>query len=456
MATSRPQRKKAVAVGPSEAVAQPLVKVTPGQAAYQPYGVAADLMKYRGREVLLAGPAGTGKSRAALEKLSFVCYQRPVRAAIVRKTRKSLSQAALVTYEKKVLPDPSGVRFWTEDQEYRYPNGAVIALAGLDDPEKIKSTEFDMIYVQEATELDQLDWELLVSRLRNGVLSYQQLIADCNPADPYHWLKQRCDRGECLLLDTRHEDNPLLFDHGLGDWTVFGRQYLKTLDTLTGYTHKRLRLGIWCSPDGMFFSDWNPELHVVDAFEIPAHWPRWLAVDYGYAAPWCCLWLTRDPESRALYVYRERYAPGLRDEEQADLIKKASGDERIVLRVLDPSMFNARTEQGRPSIAQVYADHGVLGVPGFNNRRTGWAVVRQALAHTPEAPTPRLRLFRDRCPNLERTLPAMVHDPLDPEDVADKLRGTKTEDHAPDALRYGLCAEAQPNQQEAALDIAWG
>lgn len=411
-------------------------------------------MRYRGREVLLAGPAGTGKSRAALEKVSFICYQRPVRAALVRKTRKSLTQAALVTYEKKVLPDPSGVRFWTEDQEYRYPNGAVLALAGLDDPEKIKSTEFDLIYVQEATELDQLDWELLVSRLRNGVLSYQQLIADCNPADPYHWLKQRCDRGECLLLDTRHEDNPVLYDHGRAEWTTFGRTYLETLDTLTGYTYQRLRLGLWCAADGMFFTEWNPEIHVVDPIDIPDFWPRWIGVDYGYAAPWCCLWLTRDPESRQIYVYRERYQAGLRDEEQADIIAAECTNEQLVASVLDPSMFNARSEQMRPSIAQVYADHGVPNIiPGHNNRRTGWAVLRRALATGDGGP--RLRLFRGACPNLERLMPAMVHDPLDPEDIADKLHGTKTEDHAPDALRYAMSVEAAPYQDEGPTDLRW-
>lgn len=430
---------------------------TPGQRAYRPYGAAADLMRYRGREVLLAGPAGTGKSRAALEKLSFICYQRPIRAAIVRKVRKSLTQAALVTYEQKVLPEPSGVRFWTEDQEYRYPNGAVVALCGLDDPEKVKSTEFDIIYVQEATELDQNDWELLVSRLRNGVLSYQQIIADCNPADPYHWLKQRCDRGECLLLDTRHEDNPLLYDHATHAYTPFGKEYLHTLDSLSGYLHKRLRLGLWVAPDGMFFTDWNPDIHVVPPFDIPPEWPRWLAVDWGFAAPWCCLWLARDPEGiRPIYVYRERYAAGIHDDDQADMIAAASKDEHIVARVLDPSMFNPRTESGRPSIAQVYADHGVYPViPGHNNRRTGWAILRRALAPDAEG-NPRLRLFKDHCPNLERTLPAMVHDPLDPEDVADKLRNVKTEDHAPDTLRYALSIEEAPvAASEDIVDVRW-
>ncbi|RPH76061.1 terminase [bacterium] len=421
---------------------------------YQPWGACQELMKFRGREVLLAGPAGTGKSRAALEKVNLVCLQVPVRAAMVRKVRKSLTQAAMVTFETKVLPEPSGVRFWTEDQEYRYTSGATLAVCGLDDPEKIKSTEFDLIYVQEATELDQLDWELLVSRLRNGVLSYQQLIADCNPADPYHWLKRRCDRGECLLLDTRHEDNPVLFDHQRGAFTEFGSEYLRTLDTLSGYTYQRLRLGVWCAADGMFFTEWDPGVHVVDPFEIPESWPRWVSVDYGFAAPWCALWFARNPETREMYVYRERYASGLRDEEQAELIRSESEGERIVARVLDPSMFNARTEARRPSIAQVYAEKGVWpSVAAMNNRRTGWAIVRRALALGEGGP--RLRLFRGACPNLERTLPAMVHDPLDPEDVADKLRGQKTEDHACDALRYGVSAEAEGQEEEVPVQMRW-
>ena len=43
------------------------------------------------------------------------------------------------------------------------------------------STECDMISRQEATELELADWLALTTRLRNGVMPYQQLIADCNP-----------------------------------------------------------------------------------------------------------------------------------------------------------------------------------------------------------------------------------------------------------------------------------
>jgi phage terminase large subunit len=421
--------------------------------SYRPYGACLELMREKGREVLLAGPAGTGKSRACLEKLNLVAMQVPIRGAIVRKVRRTLTQAALVTFEEKVLPKPSGVRFWTEDQEYRYASGAVVAVCGLDDPEKIKSTEFDLIYVQEATELDQLDWELLVSRLRNGVLSYQQLMGDCNPTYPQHWLKVRCDVGDCRLLESAHQDNPMLWQ--AGEWTEFGREYMRTLDSLSGYQYRRLRRGEWCVAEGMYFEEWDPKVHVCEAFEVPEGWPRWMSVDYGFAVPFCALWYTRSPETRRIYVYREAYTSGLRDEQQAELIERLEGEERMALRVLDPSMFNARTEQRRPSIAQVYG--GMLRGELYaaqNNRKQGWAVVRRALAQ--DGREPRLQVMRGRAPNLCREIPAMVRDALDPEDVADVVSGHKVDDHGVDSLRYGLCAEAQSPEPTQVQELRWG
>ena len=166
-------------------------------------------------------------------------------------------------------------------------------------------------------------------------------------------------------------------------------------------------------------------------------------------------WLARDKPGGQIFVYRERYATGLRDEQQAAEILRATGEEEIALTVLDPSMFNPRTEQNRSSIAQVYALAGCQNlVPGHNARKQGWAVMRRALAHD-EHP-PRLRIMRGRAPNLERTLPQLVVDGLDPEDVADKIGSSPSEDHAADALRYGLCAEAQPIQETAAVPFRWG
>lgn len=414
---------------------------------YEPYGAALELMHCREREVLLAGPANTGKSRACLQKLDLCAILRPMRGLIVRKVRSTLTQAALVTMNERVLLEDSGVTFHHEDQEYRYPNGARIAVAGLDDPRKILSSDYDMIYVQEATELTEYDWGILISRLRNGVLSYQQIIADCNPGPPDHWLKQRCDRGETLLLESRHQDNPSVTT-----------EYLEALDKLPGFLYQRLRLGLWVAAEGMYFEEYTPEHHLESAFDPGEDWVRWVSVDYGFAAPFCALWYARDPATRRIHVYRELYGTGLRDEDQARLIGQKNQNERLAMVVLDPSMFNARSEQQRPSIAQVYASMGVnnlasMGiVAGFNNRKQGWSIVRRALAYGDDLALerrvepeylPRLKIMPERCPNLVRTLPMMVRDPLDPEDLADEIKHVKTEDHAVDALRYGLAAEAQ-------------
>jgi hypothetical protein len=204
-----------------------------------------------------------------------------------------------------------------------------------------------------------------------------------------------------------------------------------------------LRLGLWVAAEGMYFVEWDPRVHVCAPFEIPEHWPRWIAVDYGFAVPFCALWFAREPGTRRIYVYRELYQAGVRDEQQARLIADRTGNERILLRMLDPNMFNTRSEQQRPSIARVYWNEGLRQLyPGTNNRKQGWAVVRDVLAHD-EGPA-RLQVFEGRAPNLVRELPSLVHDPLDPEDVADMVHGKKIDDHAADALRYGLVAEAQP------------
>jgi hypothetical protein len=64
--------------------------------------------------------------------------------------------------------------------------------------------------------------------------------------------------------------------------------------------------------------------------------------------------------------------------------------------------------------------------------------------------------MRGRCPNLVRNLPAMVCDPLDPEDVADKIGSLRTPDDEVDALRCGLAAEALPTPPREARPLMWG
>jgi len=280
---------------------------------YEPRGAARALFSNRSSEVVLSGPAGTGKSLAALFRVHLAALNTPgIRCLVVRKTAVSLGSTTLVTFEKKVAKEAieAGLVSWyggstREAACYRYTNGSMIVVGGMDRPERVLSSEFDLVFVDEATELTETDWETLGTRLRNGVLSWQQQIAACNPTFPTHWLKQRANRGGITMLHSRHRDNPA-YVNADGSLTEAGRDYLARLDRLTGVRRARLRDGVWAAAEGQIYEEWDEAIHLVDRFAIPASWARFLAVDFGYTNPAVFQWWAQDEDGR-LYLYREIY-----------------------------------------------------------------------------------------------------------------------------------------------------
>lgn len=281
--------------------------------AYKPRGACREVFSRREDEVLVSGPAGTGKSRACLEKLHMMALVNPgMRGLIVRKTLVSLGSTALDTWRKFVVKEAlitGDVRFYggstEEPAQYTYSNGSVVVIGGLDNPTKIMSSEYDVIYVQEATELTAKDWDHLTTRLRNWRVSFQQLLADCNPDAETHWLYRRTQRGDTVMLESRHTDNPRLYDDA-GKLTRAGAEYMKKLQRLTGVRKKRLCDGLWVSAEGVIYENYDPAIHLIDRFEIPWEWARYWVVDFGFTNPFVCQWWAVDPDNRA-YMYREIY-----------------------------------------------------------------------------------------------------------------------------------------------------
>lgn len=304
---------------------------------FTPRGTIKAVMSDRSPEILVAGPAGTGKSRGLLEKLLLMALKyRGMRGLMLRKTNVSLASTGLQTWEQFVIKEAlaiGAVRFFGGSKRkpaaYIFSNGSEIVVGGMDNPMKIMSSEYDVIYVQEANELELDEWEACTSRLRNGVVPYQQIIADCNPQEPTHWLKERCDRGRCKYYHSTHEENPIYFDEirTLGDdgvelveykVTPAGAAYIAKLDALTGVRYQRLRLGLWVAAEGVIYEQWNPGKHVIDPFPIPLQWPRYWAIDFGFVNPSCVQWWAEDPDGE-LFMYREIYRTGLTPDELAYL-----------------------------------------------------------------------------------------------------------------------------------------
>lgn len=215
---------------------------------------------------------------------------------------------------------------------------------------------------QEATELTEADWEQLTTRLRNGRMPYQQIIGDCNPGPPTHWIKQRADRGDMLMLDTRHQDNPTLYDHRLGEWTEKGREYLAKLDKLTGVRRRRLRDGEWAAAEGAVYEEFDRSVHLIDRDQVPELRRRWRVHDFGFTNPYVCQWWGEDHDGR-LYLYREIYYTRRLVEDHAKTILRCSEGERIEADVCDHDAEDRATLERHLGVRTVAAHKAIT--PGI-------------------------------------------------------------------------------------------
>jgi phage terminase large subunit len=301
--------------------------VTATVVRYEPRGGAKTLLSAKDQEICIAGPAGTGKSLAMLQKAFYTSLMVPnCRSLIVRQTHASLTGSTLVTFEQQVAPAAlaEGVVKWfggspRKPAAYQFASGAEILVGGLDRPEKFLSTEFSRIYIDEATQISLKALETLITRLRGNADTYRQIILACNPDHPKHWIKQRCEDGTMRMLHSLHRDNPLYVDAD-GTLTERGFDYMAKLDALTGVRRLRFRDGIWAAAEGLVYETWSEPAHVIDPFDVPEEWTRWVCIDFGFTNPFVAQLWAEDPDGR-LYLVREWVRTRMLVEDHANVIR---------------------------------------------------------------------------------------------------------------------------------------
>jgi phage terminase large subunit len=354
----------------------------------------------------------TGKTRGVLERIFHLMNTyHGARALLCRKTRVSMTESVLVTFESKVLPTKSPVRDGPTRRirgSYTLPKGSEIVISGLDEPARIMSTEFDVIGVFEATEITTNDFELLVTRLRNNVIPFQQIIMDCNPGSPNHWLNVLASKGRLTRLLSRHRHNPMLFDMRLNEFTDAGEKYLKKLSyTLTGVRRARLLDGKWAATEGAVY-DFDRSKHIVD--KMPPGWEKWRKVggiDFGFQNPFVCLWAAIDKsDDNTVYIYREIYKSHRIVSEHASGVWDTDPDTKVRL-LVEPGI--KQLSEGE-DIETFVADHdaegratldaeGIIALPAYKeDKLQGIEAVKERLRpvlHGDGSVRPRLFFLRD-------------------------------------------------------------
>ncbi len=348
-------------------------------------------------EVMVEGAYETGKTFAALTRFHiFLCKYPNCNALMVRKTRKSLLGSAVVTYEKKVLPNPpSGdgpiKPFGGEKPEsYTYSNGSKITVGGMDEADKYLSAEYDIAYVNQAEELSVDEWEKLCGRVtgRAGNSPYAQVLGDCNPGPPTHWILKR---PVLSRHKTEHKDNPMLYDHERGDWTAQGKLTISRLDSLTGLRYKRGRLGLWAGAEGQIY-EFDDMVHHIDPFPIPADWRRIRVIDFGHTNPFVCQWWAIDHDSR-MYLYREIYHTGRTVTRHSPHIKRHSEGEHYEADIADHDAEDRAT----------LAENGIYTSPADKRVSVGIEKVEERIKVADDG-KPRLFVFRDALVEKDESL----------------------------------------------------
>jgi PBSX family phage terminase large subunit len=496
--------------GPSPSSPWTVVELPAGaRQGFQPYGGGLQLWKNKDPEVIISGPAETGKTRTALEKLDALMWKYPgAQAIIVRKTYKSLKTSVLLTFEKKVLgawdPNAGGyqarkfnpkkpmgpgellfdckgnpivehrgafdqrktpvIKLGGEHVEgYLYPNGSHIYLGGMDVPDKVLSSEWDIVYINQAEELTLNDWEIITTRTtgRAGNMPYAQVMADCNPGAPMHWIRARAEKGRLKFIESRHEDNPTLFDPVTHQITEQGKRSLTVLDNLTGVRYLRLRLGKWAAAEGVIYEEFDREIHIINPFLIPKDWVRFRAIDFGYTNPFVCQWWAMDPDGR-LYLYREIYMTHRLVEDLAIEINKLSQGELISATICDHDAEDRATLEkdrgpGNPGIPTKPAMKAVsLGIQAVQGRirRAGDGKPRIFIMAGALVEADPILLNNKKPVCTEQEIESYIWTPTK-DSRSNKEDPLKENDHGMDPMRYIVCyvddvkpvEEPKPQQQ---------
>lgn len=161
------------------------------------------LLDSKNRVTQHIGGTRSGKSYGILQFLIAKGLESKQTITIVRKTIPSLKRTLIKDFTDIL----KGLNLWKEDgfniSDRVYTLGdSTIQFINSDDPEKLRGLKSDLLFVDEASEIDEESYfQLSIRTTGKIILAYNPTVS------PYHWLRQMQD---CERFVTTYLDNPYL------------------------------------------------------------------------------------------------------------------------------------------------------------------------------------------------------------------------------------------------------
>lgn len=404
----------------------------------------------RTKHVGFGGARGGGKSWAVRAKAALLALRYPgIRILIVRRTYPELINNH-INQLKNQLRDVA--RYNAQQKSLKFSCGSVIEFsycAKDGDLDRLQGVEYDIIFLDEATQLSEFQMRAITACLRGTGDYPRRIYYTCNPGGQGHGYIKR------IFIDKRYEEaedpQDYTFIQSLATDNVALMEaqpdYIAQLEALPYKLKQAWLYGKWDIFEGQFFEDFvdAPEhygdrrwTHVIAPFDVPADWTIYRSFDWGYARPFSCGWWAVDYDGR-LYRIAELYGCGREPNEgvkwppdkvfaEIARIEKEhpwlSG--KTIRGVADPAIWDAETGE---SIADVAGRYGIFFQRGDHKRIPGWMQMHYRLAFD-ERGLPMMQVF-STCKGFIRTLPLLQYDDVKVEDL-----DTAGEDHIADETRY--------------------
>lgn len=418
----------------------------------------------------VGGAAGPGKSKFGRETLFWFAKQVPgLHALLLRRTHKDLDQSHLRFMPYEV--SQRGGEWKSSDRmavfKHKGEPDSIIRAGHMEsdgDVQNYLSSEYDIIYPDETVTFPRDPMLELFSRARTTNPHMYKLrglnaggerldgafaLCSTNPGGRGAlWFRDffvthQVDRGEFpkynpkrwIFFPARLEDNPYM-----------AAGYRETLENLPEMRRRQLLEGDWNAFEGQFFGEWRAEKdgkpwHVVPDVYIEKGTEWSLGMDWGSNAPGWVGWFAHMADGH--YHLAHEYKFSDQDpEEVAATIKKiniAHGIKKIRYISADPSMWNKTPRRGGESVAEACLKRGLPMRKGDNDRYNGAMRMHALLRAAPDG-TPWLTVS-PACPYFIRTIPSLMQDKNDPEDV-----DTESDDHAYDGARYWAMSRPSPTR----------
>lgn len=371
----------------------------------------------RHKILIVYGGAGSGKSYTVAQWVIIrALEQHGAYFLVTRKHNPSLKVTtfALIRHLLDEWQIPYNIRI--ADQEITIGLSKIF-FRGIDDPEKIKSAEFNYVWMEEATEFTREDFQQLRLRIRkhNNGRYRNQMILTFNPISMSHWIYEEFFINlpdDVAILHTTYKDNL--------KWLP--PDYVKELESLKErdeYFYKVYSLGQFASRKGAIYDNWEVIMDeeadkvLEDAEEV------FYGLDFGFNNPTALLKIVE--KDKTIYIVDELYRRGLTNADLIELMKEFIKPEGVIY-----------ADSAEPARIEEIERHGFIILPAAKSVKDGIDYVKRYKIKVAKRCLNTIKELRNYKWKEDRN-GRILDEPV------------KFMDHAMDALRYAVYTRAQQN-----------